>query len=66
MRKHVMGVEFWFLLEFVPVVACHNLPANKVCADGKYVRLSGMQARDTHFFIERPPSKAIRGESCTE
>jgi hypothetical protein len=66
MRKHAMGVEFWLLLEFVPVVACHNLPANKVCADGKYVRLSGMQARRTSLFIERPLSKRIRGESRTE
>jgi hypothetical protein len=66
MGKHAIVVEFWFLLEFITVIARRNLPANKVCADEKYVRLSGMHAGDTHFFVERPLSKRIRGESRTE
>ena len=60
------GIELSFPLEFAPVVFRHKSATNKVCADGKYVRLSRMQSHHAHLLIDRSPIKEGRGENRTD
>jgi len=54
------------MLEFLPVVFSHHLPDINVCADGKYAKLSIMQACDVHFFVEHLPCKRRGGEARSD
>jgi len=61
-HRLLVGMELSPPLEITSVDVRHNGMTNEMCADGKYAKLSTMQACDTHFFLERATCKRRGGE----
>ena len=61
-HRLLVGMELSPPLEFTSVDVRHNGLTNEMCADGKYAKLSIMQACDAHFFLEHSPCERRGGE----